>query len=243
MGNRFSLFKLGAIIFTIMSMTGCETAPSKVELSKAAIQNIQTIDAYIFVEQDEIHADINKSNVATYTGGGLIPALIGAAVDNSRAKNAEELVKPIRDKMVDYDYAELIKKEIAQELSKVPWLKVNHLSLFTGLPEKDLQRNLIPSDSNALLVIGSDCFFSPDFKSLNISGKVHLIRKPQGSDINFNSCMYKNSVAQSETLTTNLSSKETAAAKWAENNADLTRKSIDKLTNEFAKKLASGLNI
>jgi hypothetical protein len=243
MRNRLRFLNIGMILFAILALIGCETAPSKVQLSKAAVQNIQTIDAYIFVKQDEIHAEIDPSNVATYTGGGLIPALIGAAVDNSRAKKAEELVKPIRNKMVDYDYAELIKSEIAKELSTVPWLKINSISLFTGVPEKDLQRNLINSSSNALLVVGYDCYFSHDFKALNISGKVHLIPKPQSGEVNFKNCMYKNSIIQSDTLKTNLSSKESAAAKWAEGDADLTKKAIDKMTKDFAKKLVADLNI
>jgi len=54
---------------------------------------------HVMVAQSELKSDINPSNAAVYTGGGLLGGLIGAAMDSARAKKAEDLVK-IRK----YDY-------------------------------------------------------------------------------------------------------------------------------------------
>jgi len=55
------------------------------------------------VAQSEIKSDINLSNVAVATGGGMLGALIGAAVDSARAKKAEALITPVRTGMAGVD--------------------------------------------------------------------------------------------------------------------------------------------
>ncbi|HEX6741853.1 MAG TPA: hypothetical protein VF079_08685, partial [Sphingomicrobium sp.] len=57
----------------------------------------------VLVAQSEIKSDINLSNVAVATGGGLLGALIGAAVDSARAKKAEALITPVRVGMTGLD--------------------------------------------------------------------------------------------------------------------------------------------
>ena len=243
MKNRSFIIMATTLLFTALTLNSCSTTPTKIEMTETAKQNLKTVDAYIFVKQDEIHADIDPSDVAVYTGGGLIPALIGSAIDNSRVKKSEELVQPIRNKLIDYDYAQLIKDEISNELEALSWVKIGTVKLFTGIPEKDLTVNISDSDANAILVVGSDCFFSPDFKSLSIKGQVQLLPLSNKCDIDFNNCIYKSSIAQSDNLELNLSKKEEAAAKWAENDAQLTKESIGKIAKAFAKQIVAGLNI
>src|SRR5438477_8257185 len=57
----------------------------------------------VLVAQAEIKSDINLSNIAVATGGGLLGGLIGAAVDSAHAKKAEQLITPLRTAIADVD--------------------------------------------------------------------------------------------------------------------------------------------
>ena len=68
------------VLFVLLSAPGCVTTePAYIPLAKEVSQQIKSSNAVIVSTQDEIKADVEKSNVATYTGGGLIPALIDVA--------------------------------------------------------------------------------------------------------------------------------------------------------------------
>ncbi|TLY35247.1 MAG: hypothetical protein E6K61_13715 [Nitrospirae bacterium] len=92
------------VLFVLLSAPGCVTTePAYIPLAKEVSQQIKSSNAVIVSTQDEIKADVEKSNVATYTGGGLIPALIDVAIEGSRSKSAEQDIKPIRDALVGFD--------------------------------------------------------------------------------------------------------------------------------------------
>src|SRR2546425_11225686 len=89
-------------------LAGCATKPAYIPLPADSPQAINSSNVAILSTQHEIKAEVSKSNVAMAMGGGLIPALIDVAVEGSRAKSAEERIKPIRDVLIDYDIGEAL---------------------------------------------------------------------------------------------------------------------------------------
>ena len=76
---------------------------------------ITSTDTVLVVKAAEIGTEINVSNVAAATGGGLIPALIDSGINADRTKKAEEAAGPIRDKLIDFDFGAELQEDLARE--------------------------------------------------------------------------------------------------------------------------------
>ncbi len=57
----------------------------------------------VLVAQPEIKSDINPSNIAVATGGGLIGGLLAASQNAARTKKAEAAIEPVRNSLTGFD--------------------------------------------------------------------------------------------------------------------------------------------
>lgn len=78
---------LTGLLFCIL--TACATEPAHIALKPELSQRINSSNGVILAVQKEIEADVDKSQMSNATGGGLIPMIIDAAVDRSRANAAD----------------------------------------------------------------------------------------------------------------------------------------------------------
>ncbi len=88
------------------TLTACATEPAHISLKPELSQRINSSNGVILAVQNEIVADIDKSQVAMATGGGLLPMIIDASRNHSRANAAQGAVRPIWDALVDYRHGE-----------------------------------------------------------------------------------------------------------------------------------------
>jgi len=243
MKHQTTGLKNGAVIFLIAVFFGCATPPQQVPLNKGCIGEIESVDVYIYLIHDKIHAEIEDSNVTSYTGGGLIPALIDAGIESSREDKAEVLLQPIRSAMADYDCGDRLRTQIVGELSSLGWFKIGNVEVMKGTLEKDLKNDVKDSDANAVLAIGTDYYLSSDFKHLYLKGAIQLLPKSHTTEINFKDYLYRNMFSYRDPSDTYSNSPAEAANKWAENNAALTRQAIEDGAKYLAKHIADELKL
>lgn len=146
----------------IVLATACASVPDN-HIDMSAREHINEVDAYLAVTQDEIYADIDRSNSAAAAGGGLLFALIDSAVDNSRTKNAEELIQPIRDSLIDFDYAELLQTNLEEKLNDVEWMTVKKVQLERSIGDGLILDKVKKSEVSAVLFMTADYKLTPDF--------------------------------------------------------------------------------
>src|SRR5436305_2101513 len=93
-----------AAVFLVCAITqGCAVPPKRA-LSPEARDIAGGRAAVVVSGQGEVKPEVNASNVAMVTGGGLIPALIDAAITQSRVNSAEKTVRVVRDALGTYDF-------------------------------------------------------------------------------------------------------------------------------------------
>jgi len=244
--------KLVGLIALVLVMNAC-AASKHVSLQPDAIPNITSTDICLAVSQQEIYGDIEKSGVAAAMGGGLLPALIDVAIENSRSKDAESQVASIRNELVDYDFKGVLKNKIQSELNSVEWMKVRRIDLEGVVSPESFDKYLTASDASSVLFITTKYFFSPDFKTLEIASDVQLFpnndelrkfAKSYDSSLkptdNAN-CIYRNSFVFRDRLDIDVKSNEEAVKLWADNNASLTKEALEKGTDETAKMISIDL--
>ena len=162
--------KTFAIGFAIVAMTlfsGC-AAKSYIPLSESNRGKIYSSDFVILQIQKEVMAEVEKSNIAASMGGGLLPALVDAYIENSRATDAEELIQPIRNYLLDYKVEEEIQKELSPVLNNTPWFSLESLKLVQNWDETQMDQLLGSTHSEAVGLIMPSYKFDSDFAALKM---------------------------------------------------------------------------
>lgn len=223
-----ALFVVTGFIFTLCS--GC--ASVHVPLKQEDAQRITTMQMQAVVVQEEIAAEVEKSKVSTYTGGGLIPALIDLAVESHRAQSANQLLEPVRKSCTGFDF----RKELAgqlQGLKEGGALKLSEAVVnATPLDEEARLALFGRMNGNALLELNVSYRLSADFNSVSVLNSAKLWMKGQADPVYANQFTYRSPSLQKK-------EKDEAAAAWAENDGVLLRKTLQNASAEIAHMLAS----
>ncbi|WP_237066511.1 hypothetical protein [Microbulbifer guangxiensis] len=80
------------------------------------------------VSQEEMVKEFVPSNSGSSAGAqfGLVGALVGSAVDasvnNSRAQEAEQMVEPFRNALLDLDVRSLVYNQLAENSARIDWV-------------------------------------------------------------------------------------------------------------------------
>jgi len=193
---------------------------------------------HVMVAQAELKSDINPSNVAVATGGGLLGGLIGAAVDSARAKKAEVLITPVRTAMADVDADALAIQAAKASFANAEWNR--------GANEPSFSKDSSPIGKNAYLDANPDgqtAFveysydMSPNFDALRVVERIEVAAKsvPAANKpekrLQPKYLVYGRTVASIVMLPDSSKDKEANAARWAADNAKLTHAA---LTQAFA---------
>jgi hypothetical protein len=207
----------------LCALTACATEPANISLAPELSQRVNSSNGVILVAQKEIVADVQKSQVAMYTGGGLIPALIDVAVESSRASSAEAAVRPIRDALVDYEVGAELYKALGARIEAIPWLHVKKVEVVHDNRPKQIASLLAASSEDALLLLTPTYALSSDFSILRFDTEVrvvpraaHLVQSGAGDDAEKRMTpLYKAKVSHQMPLTVQGDSATNAARAWA----------------------------
>lgn len=188
----------------------------------------------VLVAQSEIKSDINLSNIAVATGGGLLGGLIAAAVDSARAKKAEVLIAPVRTAMANVDADALSIETAKASFANTEW--------YRTAPETNFSKDNSPAGKSAYLDASSNAQtafveytydLSPEFDALRIIAKIDVAAKDSAlakgkpeKRLSPKNLVYSRSVASVVLLPAASNDKDANAARWAADDAKLGRAAL-----------------
>jgi hypothetical protein len=177
------------------------------------------------VAQAEIKSDINPSNIAVATGGGLFGALIGAAVDSAKAKKAEVLITPLRNALTGFDVDALAIDTTKAELADISWIGLNAAPFSKDSSKASESAYLDTIAGNQLAVVSYSYDLSPDFSSIRVVEHISIARKASVNGagaaikpvdrLSDRNLAYSQSVTSVVTLVGATKDKDPNAALWA----------------------------
>ena len=232
-------------------LNGCSsTQPSKIPLPQGAEGKVTSSNIIVLVNQHEITPEVERSQVATAMGGGLIPALIDVAVESSRSKTAEQTIRPVRDALENYDLGEEFRKAAEQPLSGVSWLRIQRTEIKHEQDPDVLSKLLSSNSEDALILINPSYSLSSDLNALKTNAVLMIYPRsatlkslvPTKDQADKPAVpLYKNTVSHVYNLAPPPSDKEAAAIAWSANQGEAIKKALKESVNSLAIQLATGL--
>lgn len=175
--RRFLAVALGCFL-----LEACAPTPKRV-LDDAVRQPPEARESVVVVQQGELHAKIEVSNVSAATGAsaGAIGAIIGAIIDSTANQNrtdaAEEGVKPLRDALLDYDFDHRALQATEATLAKMPGFDTTKVAFSKDGTKDNVMRMLDQSSSSQFLVVRYDYSLSPNFSQMVVSMSADIYPK------------------------------------------------------------------
>ena len=248
MFNKLS-YPIAFVIFTFM-FSGCATQ-THLPMTKDAQNNIQSTDVVIGLAQEEIFAEIEQSNVTAATGGGLLFALIDSSINSSRTEDAEELVKPVKNSLIDYDFPSEFETALKAELQRLSWLNTVNYQTEKPYSIKTDENILTKSSADIVLVLNTSYRFSPGLKSIKVSSAIKGYANSEelktiAEKSNPNSqkpILYMNNFVYSQPIQGMYTDSEQAAKGWSSNEAQQVKTALAQGVEELAKMIATDLDI
>lgn len=245
-----TVFLSGLVGLVLVTVSGCITQePAFIPLTKETSQRINSSNGVIVATQKEITADIEKSQVATAMGGGLIPALIDVAIEKSRASSAEELIKPIRDALIEFEMGKEMQQALGTRLETNPWLHLKRTETVYENKPDHVAGLLAASSEDALLLITPSYTLGSDFQSLKVEAEVKVLPRafqlrPTGEakdDKGKVTPLYKTTVSHLMPLVVGGSDKESAAQEWAKDGGVIIKEAMKRGVASIADKIVEAL--
>lgn len=160
-------------VLVALSLGACAT-PGFRHIEPDARAKLTSMESVLIVTQSEIGAEINTSKASVATGGGIVGALIESGINNARTKTAEELVAPIRDIMIDFDFGAILEQELEAELAALNIANAQEVTLLRGLEAGTPNTMIEQSGASAVLFINSTYNLSAEFDEMVATAVVAL---------------------------------------------------------------------
>lgn len=236
-------FTIHAAIFLALAGAPIASAALAADPPNVLTEEARTVQGeravQVLVAQAEIKSNINPSNIAVATGGGLLGGLMAASQNASRTKKAEALIEPVREAMTDFDADRLAQDTTTAALAQVPWLQSAPISFSKDSSPVGKSGALDSIGASQVGFVEYTYDFSPDFADLRVVAKVDFANKalPAASATKPESRVSRKNLAYSQQITTIVSlptpveEKALNAASWS---ADGGKAARDALTLAFA---------
>lgn len=223
---------VAAVLACLALATGATGATPKYLLPRDArvVEGGRFVD--VIVPQQEIKSDINPSNAALATGGGLIAALIDAKIQADRTKKAELEIEPVRSALAGFDADKLAKETTSVMLANAPWLQVHSVGFGRDDSIVGLSGALDASPAEKVLFVLYRYDLSPDFASVRVSARLLLASKTVSgakaptNRLDLKYLTYAQTVQSIVTLPSPAKDSTENASRWAADNAAMTRKAL-----------------
>ncbi len=181
MFNRIVCFVCMFCLFQNVNAQALVNATDIQQPASASIEPVLNVE--IVLNQQELEVDVPDSS-AVASQFGLLGALIGAAVDNAKVKNAEQRIVAIRDQMVGYNFNEKFEAAARAALatpgiSPNPQIRVVKSAWDPSLDEVKPR----PAQELTALVVTPRYSISNNFEQISLSMNVHYVvrtLKPNG---------------------------------------------------------------
>lgn len=180
--------KIGSIILVVSLFSGCTTTPHKVSIRDEIESKVDVISVVNQQELDALFPIQNSGAVSVQFG--LIGALIGSAIDASAnstsAEKATNNLSSIRNKLINYNFDELLQSNIEKSLMQHPNVSLGKVNTFKDY--NDAKKQMVTG--NYYLKLFSEYKLDMDFRTPFIITYASLVKK--GKTDKKDDVIYKN---------------------------------------------------
>lgn len=148
-------------------LSGCATT-GRTHVDSTALKSIDHVEIHLGVAQAEIRPSIKRSNLTAGAGGGLLWAAIDASLNESRTKEAETMIRPLRDTLIDYDFNKTFENYAGGALKDLDWLNNADVKLDTGDISAEYMKSFDDKDNDAVIFVTTDYYVSADYKTIRL---------------------------------------------------------------------------
>lgn len=235
---------------TALTLGACATPRAYNRVDAQARPALNKMEGVLLVKQGEIGSDIVVSNLAAQ--GGLIQAMIDAGINSSRTNKAEEAIIPIRDKLIDHDFAAAMESELEKAFRASDISGLSDIALVRAEDENYRQNTVKGSSADAVMFIDTTYKVSPKFDMILVKSDVKVFptnsalnaykEKPDDDDnmVEHTDNIYRNSFQSSASLDL-VADMETNAAEAANLPASKFISALNTAATNIAQKIAKDL--
>lgn len=253
------------------ALVGCANQKFHQPLKSNVAASLQPVEVKVGIAQPELYAAYEPSGAgaAAAAGCGAIPGLgillaaacggafgaVDASVNASRAKDADAIVRPLKDSLVDLSFDELAQGKLTEALKGVQGMQTASLTVLKKTDNKSYDETFRASTASAVMFVNVDYHLSKDFSTLEVSARSQLYprsaaaRSAAGlpaalaadvSPLNLQGSAYRRDVHYQIKLPASPTSAAYVAA-WNADNARLMRNGLTSATTELARLLSEDL--
>jgi hypothetical protein len=169
------------------ALVGCAGLPATQPLSRDVAAVLQPVDVKIGISQPELYAEFERATggAAAAAACGAVPGLgillaaacggamgaVDATVNASRAKAADETVRPLKDEIVDLNFDQLMTDSMTKRLQSVPGMQLSALAVTRTVTPKANEESFRASTSSAVMFVNVNYSISTDFSTFNVSAQ------------------------------------------------------------------------
>jgi FKBP-type peptidyl-prolyl cis-trans isomerase 2 len=223
---------------SVLALSGCSTYQEFVPLHETVRKEISSTEAYAEDCQASLIADVERSHVATYMGGGLLFALVDAAIESHREGCANDAMVDIQKGFTSYNAQEKVKAHFMQSLKQAQWLHAGQVQSVKVLDEPTQANITQKSKSDTVLTARLLYKFNPDLSVL--TGTIYLTVYPTSQKLRalvnagdpLDKPIFKVNVKAAEALPVRSKDLEDNAKQWSDNDNRLLKDALDKITNQ-----------
>jgi hypothetical protein len=154
-------------LFLLLASLAVGCVPVHIPLTAEHAAMVGPTRVHASIPQEEVTAVVEKSYVGMVAGGGMLLALVDAAVESNRASAANKLIEPIRRDVSDFDFRAQFYAALEKTLRGIATIKLAKFEpAVKPLSDKDRDalRKQIPEQ--AFLSVATRYELTSDFQAL-----------------------------------------------------------------------------
>ncbi|MCE3230417.1 MAG: hypothetical protein K0R52_345 [Alphaproteobacteria bacterium] len=243
-----TLFKnITLISFCTIVLAGCATQKNIVSLPDKIQREIGSTDVYLEECAKKMKADIESSNLSTYSGGGLLVALVDCAVMTHRENCADEALVDIQKEIQGFNFQEKFQDRLTQKLKNTNWLHVQRVNHITGINDEAHQEIFKKANTDCILTSKFIYKLNPQFNVL--TGTLFLTLYPTSNKLKkivntenpLETPIFKLHIAATEKLAQPGEEIQENAKVWAQNNGSKLKQALENILNQVFVRLETML--
>lgn len=241
--------KINLSLVSLSLLLGACSAPKPeiIALNPALKPHINSTDVHLKQGQEKLEADIEASNISHRTGGGLLFALVDAAIMSHRSSQAEDAIAELQTHFKEFNADQKVKNSLQLSLDSADWMHAGKVHVDASFEAEQLDAMIKNCKSDDLLISRMDYRFNPNLSVL--TGTLYLEMLPTGQKLKtltktenpLENPVFRVKVKATEALATCSKDKEENAKSWNQNNGQLIKTALDKVTKQVFANLDQAL--
>lgn len=224
-------------------LSGCASQKAFVSLPEPVQKELQSTTVYIKECKKELEADVENSNLTTYTGGGLLVALVDSAIVAHRQDTANEAMMNLHKEIDTFNFQENFRDKLAGQLQNTEWLNVKEVNFVNELNDEVMKELVKKEKNDSMLISRFQYKLNPDFTVL--TGTLYLeaypinprIKKIVNCEESLKTPIFKFNVSATHALPTKGQDIKENAALWAQDNGAYLRNALNSILREVLLKV------